>query len=1031
MAKLTHWLKMRCRMQCVASGVGLFFFAIAVFEAVALMLWGLESITKPIQENISIILITTILLILSIVFVWGFRCLWQKSTVFQKSREYSREHPEEHDALEAIVELERKSAEGPLRPFEQEFLQDARRPYMEDNFQRLRQSRTFRQPPWLQLALVAMALVVICYMLRPPILMRAWKGFVCRTPGLAIIQMRSEVERHQDMEVVVQVNRYGGTPALEVRENGILTTTPMQPLDENRFHLVIYDITEPFALKARTDFVASGWHRVAVYDPPCPERISIDTTPPAYTGRAPQHRDDFGDLELIDGEALHVECEMPEGQTCHLMESSDSIGIPIPCTLYPLHSKEMHLQAEYRDADGHTAKGPAFTVTVRPDLVPAIELIEPTADATCKPGETPAILANVIDDFGITAVEAHFYLDNQPKAKQLLWSPETDEVNPRQLDIVSHLTLADQQLAPGQLLTGWLEATDNRAPEVQRARSELFFITIVPDESAFESNLEGMDGEEAREVNVSDLIVESKRLLRNTFDLSDSAFEPLMTERARTELERDLRALELAVRARSIDLAQQFGMPNLPPEIQQFFNDAAERLVQAATDVTANALKDSLSPQQTALVTLTKLNNLLLENMMKMQGKGEGESTPQPGQETDEENEEQLSAQPKTTVADRQQEITQLEAAREELRKILQEQRAILDDIRRANRLANSYAAPERLLARRTQNVGGKLAGIAEAEAIQTPLRNAMTELDNSGHNFETPGHQDTAVIHARRAEKNLQDSLTLLEHLLRQLTSQQVEKLSEDAKKLADRQSELSQTSQRFSENPPDDAARKATRDAQEKLSQATDDLRQRIEQTARTMERENPQAARQLRNTMTAEDAAALQRSQSRARNALNYRRYETAATEQQTASQQLEELSRRLADAATQTGLSPEQLQQALEELQRLSDETIAGKSAEELSQLAQEAADLASQTGRQLGNDTLQMTGKELKEVSESGLTPELLQSQTLEHIERMRTELRQELARVMEDATRRPAPPATAPPRQYRQEVEEYFRRLGE
>ncbi|MBO4620447.1 MAG: hypothetical protein J5654_10105 [Victivallales bacterium] len=1031
MAKLTHWLKMRCRMQCVASGVGLFFIALTGFEFVALMLWGLESITKPVQENISILLIISILFILSIAFVWNLWRLWRSSTVLQKAREYSREHPEEHDALEAIVELEQKSTEGQLRPFEQEFLQDARGPYLENDFHRLRQSKTFRQPQWLRLALAAMAPIFICLVFHPPILIRAWNGLVCRVPGLTIIQMRPEVERHQDMEVVVQVNRYGGTPSLEVWENGVLTATPMQPLDGNRFRIVLYDITEPLVLRARTDFVASDRHRITVYDPPAPMRIAIDTTPPAYTGRVPQHLDDFSDLELINGEALHIECEMPEGQTCQLLESTETIGIPVPCTLHPLSAKEMRLQAEYRDADGHTAKGPAFTVTARPDLVPVIELIEPTADATCKPGETPSILANVIDDFGITAVEAHFYLDKQPEAKQLLWLPETDEVIPRQLDVVSRLTLADQQLAPGQLLTGWLEATDNRAPEVQRARSELFFITIVPDESDFESNMEGMDGEEAHEVNVSDLIVESKRLLRNTFDLSDSALEPLMTERLHIELERDLRALELAVRARSIDLAQQFGLPHLPPEIQQFFNDAAEQLVQAATDVTANALKDSLSPQQTALVTLTRLNNLLLENMMKMRGKGEGESNQQPGQETDEENEEQLSAKSQTAAADRQQEITQLQAAREELRKILQEQRAILDDIRRANRLASSYAEPEHLLAKRTQNVGGKLAGIAEAEAIQTPLRNATTELDNSGQDFKTPGHQGTAVIHARRAEKNLQDSLTLLEQLLRQLTSQQVEKLSEDAKKLANRQSELSQTSQKFSENPPDDATRKSARDAQEKLSQATEELRQRIEQTARAMERESPQAARQLRSAMTTEDAAALQRSQSRARNALNYRRYETAATEQQTASQQLEELSERLADAADQTGLSPEQLQQALEELQRLSDETTAGKSAEELSQLAQEAADLASQTGRRLGNDALQMTGNELREVSESGATPERLQSQMLDHIERMRTELRQELARVMEDATLRPTPPATAPPRQYRQEVEEYFRRLGE
>ncbi|MBR4124794.1 MAG: hypothetical protein IKR13_01195, partial [Victivallales bacterium] len=575
------------------------------------------------------------------------------------------------------------------------------------------------------------------------------------------------------------------------------------------------------------------------------------------------------------------------------------------------------------------------------------------------------------------------------------------------------------------------EATDNRTPDTQRARSELFFITIVPDETAFEANMEGMDGGEMHEISITDLIVESKRLLRNTFDLTSLEFEPPVAQRLRSELERDLRALELAIRARSIDLAQQLGMPQLPPELQQFFNEAAAQLVQAATDVTAGALADSRGPQQSALVMLVQLNNILMENMMKMSSSGEGEGESQPGEEPDEEGEKQASSQPQTATADRQQEIAQLEAAREELRKILQEQRAILDDLRRANRLASSYVEPERLLSRRTQSVAGRLAGIAEAEPIQTPLRNAATELDNSGQDFAVSGRQDTAVIHARRAEKNLQDGLTLLEQLLRQLTSQQVEKLSEDAKKLADRQRELSRTSQRFSESPPDDDTRKGAREAQEELSKATEELRQRIEQTARAMEQDNPQTAKQLRATMATEDTATLQRAQTRARNALTYRRYKTAADEQETAANELEQLAGRLEEAAAQTGLSPEQLQQALEELQRLADETATEQSAEELAQLAHEAADLASQAGRQLGNDALQKIGNELTEAADSGMTPELLRSHSLERIERTREELRQELARIMENAIRRPAPPTTIPPRQYRQEVEEYFRRLGE
>ena len=593
MAKLTHWLETRCREQRIASGVGIALAAGAGFELFALLLWAIEATTRPIKEITSILLLISILLVLLIGVFWSFWRLWRSNTVLQKAREFGQEHPEEHDALETAVELEGKSRNGILRPFEQEYLAQLQEHYAADGFSSLRASHAFAHPRWWPQLLTAGVLVFIFLYLKNPVMQRAWRGLASHQPGIEFIGLPAEMERHQDLGIKVKINRYGGVATLEVREaHSDVVSHPMQGTGDAQ-SLTLYDISQEFSVRAWTPFVATRWHRVAVYDPPAPERISIDTTPPAYTGRTPQHRDDFGDLELIAGEALHIECEMPEGQTCQLQELPADTVTPVPCTLTPLPSQEMHLQAEYRDGAGHIAKGPAFTVTVRPDLAPAIELIEPTADATCKPGESPNVLAHITDDFGVTAVEAHFYLDNQPEAKQLLWSPEADDTIPRQLEVVSRLALNDLQLVPGQLLTGWLEATDNRTPDTQRARSELFFITIVPDEAAFEANMEGMDGGEMHEISITDLIVESKRLLRNTFDILGSGFEPPVAERLRVELERDLRALELAIRARSIDLAQQFGMPQLPPDIQQFFNDAAGQLVQAATDVTANAIDDS------------------------------------------------------------------------------------------------------------------------------------------------------------------------------------------------------------------------------------------------------------------------------------------------------------------------------------------------------------------------------------------------------------------------------------------------------
>ena len=943
-------------------------------------------------------------------------------------KRHSMTHPEEHDALEAAVELEQKSRLGPLRPFEQEYLELLQKRYAAEDFALLRASPAFALPrPW-PLALAILAMLLLFLFVHNPVQRKAWQAWFGRTPGIEFIGLPDEIERHRDLTVTAKINRHGGQATLETRTGGGAPQRfTMQGTGEMQ-HLTLYDVVESTEIRARTPYVKTRWKELAVYDPPSPNTIALDTEPPAYSKRKPQHLRDFSNLEVLDGELLRIQCEMPAGQTWELRELTAEAPEGIPRTPVLEPDRDMRLQACYHDAAGHRANGPAFTVTVRPDLPPNIELIEPKEDATCKAGQKPLLQANVTDDFGVAAVLLHCQIDNGDEITQIIYNQELSD-NSTAVALHAALEIGETELKAGQLVTGWLEAVDNRTPESRHARSELFFLTVTPDESSFEGNLEGMEGGEVQEVQLTDLILESKRLIRNTFDLLDSPLEPPVVERLRQELERDLRALELSVRARSVDLAAQLGLPRLPEELLRFFTDTAGELVQAATDVAADAVADSRAPQQTALVTLVQLNNLLMENMMKMSG-GEGQGTPEPGEKPGEAQDQEGATKPEAN-AERQQQLEQLHAAHAELQKILQEQRALLDELRRANRIASAYAEPEKLLAKRTRNVAAWIAGIAETMTIQDNLRQSWTELDNAGLNFATLGNQETAAIHARRAEKTLQDSLTQMEELLQQLASRQMEKLGEDARKLGERQRGLSRQSADFTRNPPDEAARQAAREQQEALAQETAALRERIDETARAMERENPAGSRQLRGTLTSEENAALQRAQSRARNALTYRRYETAASEQSAAATQLEELATRLEEAAARTGLSPEELQRSLEEAQRLADEAAKSQSPEALDAVAQAAAELASQTGRRLGNDALQQLGNDLAAVEEHYGTTELLRTQLVEKITSLREELREELRRQLENTTRRHAAPVTAPPRQYRQEVEEYFRRISE
>lgn len=1026
MANLLPWIKRRCNWRRLAHAGWLFAGGLLAFELIWLALWGIEKFLAPFSEKTTELLLFATAGFFLAGILLGIWRIARRSNVKTKAYEYGRECPEDHDALEAAVELEGKSQQGALRPFEQEYLEQLQNRYSANDFELLRESRAFARPCIWPLALAAILIALFILYIPNPVWQRGWQGIVSNQPAIEFTGLPDEIERHQDLPIVVKINRLGGEATLEVREDGVVDTSyPMQG-DAAAPHLTLYDVSQDLAIRARTPFAKSDWHRIAVYDPPSPIRIAIDTTPPAYTRRAVQHRDEFSDLEVIAGEEIRIHCEMPEGQSWELTGLAiDGNATKEEMVFTP--SQNLTLQAIYRDSIGHLAKGPEFIIAVRRDLPPAIELIEPTTDTQCKPGMNPNLIANITDDFGLHAIEMHFFLDNLPESTQLVWNATSPTPH---LELNTPVDFLGAALQPGQILTGWLEAEDNCEPTAQRIRSELFFVTVVPDENAIEADMEGMEGQESHEVDLADLIVESKRLLRNTFDLLNLEMDSASSERLRQELERDLRALELAVRSRSVDIQQQLQLPRMPAELQQFFTEISLQLTQAATDVVTGAIADSRAPQQSALVVLTQLNNLLLENLMKMSSAG-GEGTPDPGMEEEDEQGKKPSETPPPSTGDHEQEIAQMETARNELQSILKEQHAILDDLRRTNRLADAYAAPERLLATRTRNVGGVLSGIAAAEPIQRLLRDAQGELENAAQDFATAGQSETATLHARRAEKGLQDSLTRLEQLLQELTTRQIEKLSEDAQKLSQRQRELATQSAQFVDQPPTEEARQAARDAQEALTQETEALRQRLEKTARSLEHDNPQGAHQLRMAMDTQDNAALQRAQSRARNALLYRRYGMAAEEQTNAADALQRFAERLAKASDLSGLTEEQLRALMEQMQQMAEHVDELQDAEQLAQLGQQLAELTSQLAARLGNDALQAIAQELGETKNGDSAVKELQGQLQRHLEDIRNELQRELARMeKDDISRRPSP-STAPPRQYRQEVEEYFRRLGD
>ena len=1022
-----HFEPVRRRLRSVRLAGGCIA-ALGLFAAVILLADGVERL-QALRE--SWVLWTAVLaagLALAVLTRAGLVALLRGPAARELALEVERARPELLDSLICAVELQQRAA-APPNVLEQALLDqvharlDCGAP-LADVFREALHWRRLALPAMLFAACMALALHS-----------RAWQKAAARLADLRrgentglVLQVPTEpVPEHTDVRIDADVRRWETDASVEYADAEGRHRFRMNRADGGRSFFTFYDLTQPLRYRVVTPSLASPWQWLTTYRPPSFEEVILQVEPPAYTGRETQKLDGFRNLQAVVGSRVSIRLRSQPGVTAQWQGERTTTAFASAPDGVATHEFKVERDGTYRavlrSPPGYAAQGPELRLIAQPDLPPVVSLLKPGRDAQAGKDDTVALEVRAGDDFGLRRLVLTYSISGAERQSALLFDAGPERV----LDqTVEHdFNLATLQVEPGDVITYTITAVDNREPEAQEARSDVCFIVVRPPFETKEQ--EGKEGKEMK-LDISALIAESKRLIRFTWDTLGMP----ETERAKptTDLHRDLGVLRLEIRKMFTKLMKESGGMAVSGGLPELFG-AAEREVATAIMLAERRQLDEVgTPQERALAALTRIENELMQNAAKGKGKGES-SQPSPPKPPSAPGEKRPS---------QQQMMQALRDARRQAQELAERQARLNQELQRtptpSPEAAQGLAAKQRDLEKDTSAVAQGLESLPPAQSAAATLAASAAEMKQGA------AHLDQADAGAgerrgRRAGGLLDAAIKDLDDALRKAASDRIQALSKAAGQLSDAQRGAADQSRGLAAQPqPGAAALAQAEKTQRELNQSAAELRQAVGNTAAEFEEAFPDASQALGEALQNANRQGLERTMSRAANALLYRKPDKALKPQTDAANQLMELARGLETAGSKLPtLSREELLEALQAMQQQAHEAAEGM--KQPGQQGRQRLQAAQERGAQtLDPVAAALQDQALKEVTDqmaAGIgegSPSEIGAQTLRlfraaigilehHV--TATEVRRRL-----DLSRKTA----VPPEKYRRQVEQYFRDLG-
>ncbi|MFQ5708414.1 MAG: DUF4175 family protein [bacterium] len=823
------------------------------------------------------------------------RPLRKAPSATQLARYVEEKHPELEDRFVSAVELSADAHSG-ISPLILEKLIDDTRQHIK-SMNLLKTVSTKNATIWSSLALAVLALCATVifshlsyFLARTDRIFTPWKipTFVAQT-GLKVTPGDARVAKGSSQEIRAEVN------GLAVDQATLYfsladTTWRKVPMDktsqDGAFVYNFFDIQGQTKYYVKADNLLSKIYTFTTYEAPEIKRVDLTYQFPEYTGLKPKKEIDTGDIWAPEGTIVRIkavsdkplqkgEFILGDHQKLNAAIKSDTL---ITATITV--DQDTYYKIRITDTDLLTNDPPPeYFVHAIPDQAPILTIASPGRDLKASMVEEVPVKINVQDDFGLKSLKL-FYTVNGDKEQtvNLTATPEGKEAGEVQLNQLrsfqaEHLFyLEDMQVQPGDFLTYYVQALDNRAATMNDAAStDIYFLDIRPFEREFyrpvsQGEASGSGGNALGgqlSSTQKEIIVATWKLAHRQKKISEDELQENLA--VLVESQSNLKE----VTENTLFQMQQRSMftRKAGERVTELYSQAAEAMERALDQLKQGALDEALKPERQAYQSLRQAEAQLKEFQMQMaqsQG-GSGSASLEDLARLFEDDMDKLKNKYETLQQNqRRQKDQAVNEALEKVKELARRQQQLnkrardlarnqLEEQEKKRRIEELRRQQEQIqremqqLNRPMQQIGQNDANLSRE--MQNSLRQASSEMNNASNDLRKE-NSDLAAAKGQKALSRLKHLENALKRNLNESLRREYESLMQELQQLREAQKQLTNDVESLARG--ENADKELLQKAREDQSQLKDDVSE-LQKDLQALNRKSQKSEKKISRDLT----------------------------------------------------------------------------------------------------------------------------------------------------------------------------------